>query len=333
MRKENNQASEFAGVRQEYYLTDVANSAMGKRGEVRKNSGLPVDHSGPGLGVGPTTPSTAGRKPEACPPISPSQHNSGQGSGDGVPGGGAAAVPSSLDPVRSNRNRPTQKPWYCGRFTLAGRSSSSLQTEYHRLNCKSWGCRYCGPRRARRYKHAIRATAEQLKLQRFLTLTLDPHRVQGDPVVYLRNTFNKLRTYLRRRFGSAPNYIAVLEFHQNGNPHLHILIDRFIEQAWLSAAWDAVGGGRIVDIRFVDIHRVSRYLSKYLTVDLLLSAPKRVRRVTCSRGIVLLERPAKAHTWRLLRATISYLYSRLFRVVVLQQYDEEGVLASFAVKT
>ena len=41
----------------------------GKRGAVRNtNSGLPVDHSGPGLRVGPTNPATADRKSEACPP-------------------------------------------------------------------------------------------------------------------------------------------------------------------------------------------------------------------------------------------------------------------------
>jgi hypothetical protein len=308
---------------------------MGKRGAVRVNSGQPVDHSGPELGVGPTTPATAGRKPEACPPDSKisSQHKSGQGSGDGVPGGGEAAVPSSLDPIRSNRNKLAGRNSYCGLFTLVGQSLVGQETQYQRLNCKCWNCRYCGPRRARRYKHAIRATAEQLKLQRFVTLTLDPGKVQGDPVVYLRNTFNKLRTYLRRKFGAAPKYIAVLEFHQNGNPHLHILIDRFIEQAWLSAAWNAVGGGRIVDIRFVDLHRASRYLSKYLTVDLFLSAPRGVRRVTCSRGIVLLERSAKTHAWVVLRTTIFYLYSRLFRVMVRLQYDEESILASFAVRS
>ena len=170
-------------------------------------------------------------------------------------------------------------------------------------------------------------------MQRLVTLTLDPQKVEGDPVIYLRITFNKLRTYLRRRFGTAPKYIAVLEFHQNGNPHLHILIDRFIEQAWLSSAWDALGGGRIVDVRFVDLHRVSRYLSKYLTVELLLTAPRGIRRVTCSRGIVLLERPSAGHRWRVLRTTISYLYSHLFPVVVRLHYDENGILTSFAVKT
>jgi hypothetical protein len=45
------------------------------------------------------------------------------------------------------------------------------------------------------------------------------------------------------------------------------------------------------------------------------------------------ERPSKAHTWRVLRTTIFYLYSRLFPLVVRLKYDEDGVLASFAVTT
>jgi hypothetical protein len=259
------------------------------------------------------------------------RHKNGQAVEDKVFGGEAAGV-SSLDPIRSNRNRPTQRKPYCGLFTLAGQSLANNETQYHRLNCKTWGCSYCGPRRAKRYRHGIRAVAEQLKLQRFITLTLDPEKIGGaDPVVHLRLTFNKLRTYLRRKYGSAPKYIAVLEFHENGKPHLHVLIDRFIEQAWLSAAWDAIGGGRIVDIRFVDLHRVSHYLAKYLTVDLLLSAPKGVRRVTCSRGIVLLECGAKTHRWYLLKTTIFYLYARLFLLVVRLHYDEDQILSGFVV--
>lgn len=312
---------------------------MGKRGAVGNNSGEPVDHSGPGLGR-PTTPPTAGRTPEACPQFSlsttsnpfPSQSKSGQGSGDGVPGGGEAAEScTSLDHNRTNRNKPTKRKPYCGCFTLAGRSPDGSQTRYEKLTCKSWGCCYCGPRRARRYKHSIRAIAEEEHLQRLLTLTLDPGKIVGEPVPYLRQSFNKLRTCLRRKFGIAPKYIAVLEFHENGRPHLHVLIDRFIEQVWLSQAWEAVVGGRIVDIRFVDLHRVSRYLAKYLTLDLLLSAPKGVRRVTCSRGIVLLPRTASPLSWSLLRTGIRYLYSRLFRLVIAVRYDDDGNLTSFLV--
>ena len=66
---------------------------------------------------------------------------------------------------------------------------------------------------------------------------------------------------------------------QNGTPHLHILIDRFIEQQWIKTTWQQIGGGMHVDIRRVDVHRVSRYVSKYLTKELLTSAPERSRRV------------------------------------------------------
>jgi hypothetical protein len=301
-------------------------------------TGTTVDHSVPVRGAA-NRPARADRNSaaslcsaEICSgntaPV-PHHAKSGPGSGDGVTGGGVAAVPSSLDPVRSNRNRPTKRKPYCGNLTLAGRSQTGQETQFQRLNCKTWGCSHCGPRRARRYKHSIRRVAEDLKLQRFITLTLDPSRIEGDPVVYLRETFNKLRTYLRRKYGCAPKYIAVLEFHDNGKPHLHVLVDRFIEQAWLSAAWESVGGGRIVDIRFVDLHRVSHYLAKYLTVDLLLPAPKGVRRITCSRGIVLVQKSSNGQSWKLLRTTIAYLSSRLFLLANRLQYDEDGLLSSF----
>jgi|SRR5690242_9349245 len=225
--------------------------------------------------------------------------------------------------------RRERKP-YCGNFSLAGQPQSKQETQYVRLNCKCWACAYCGPKRARLYKHAIRRVAEELHLQRFLTLTLDPQKIEGDPVRYLRSTFGKLRTYLRRKYGVAPKYIAVLEFHKSGVPHLHVLIDRFIEQAWLSRAWEAIGGGGIVDIRFVDLHRVSRYLAKYLTLELLLSGSQGARRVTCARGITLLEKPSPAD-WRLLKTTIFHLYSRLFPLVSRLQYDEENTLVGFVV--
>jgi len=305
---------------------------MGKRGAVRNNSGVPVDHSGPGLGVGPTTPATAGRMPEACPsPVfSSSQHKSGQGSGDGVPGGGEAAGRATfLDPIQTNRNKQLGRGKHCGKYTVRGRTPNSPETHFHRVNCKSWSCSYCGPRRAKRYKHAIRATAEKLQLRRFLTLTLDPKKIEGDPVRYLNALFAKLRVYLRREYRVAPQYIRILEFQKNGNPHFHILIDRYIAREWIQAAWVAVGGGWMVDIRYVDVHRVSRYLSKYLTKELLMSAPLRSRRVTTSRGIKLLEKAPTETTWLLIKVPISRLIEVYAIDVTTSAFDEDGLLESF----
>jgi hypothetical protein len=316
---------------------------MGKRGAVRNNSGLPVDHSGPGLGVGPTTPATAGRKPEACPPHTFSQHKSGRGSGGGARGGAPSAASEASGELRSeatqrgsfldlnqiNRNRANGRGKHCGRFTIRGNQTNSPETCFRRVNCKTWGCSYCGPRRARRYKHVIRAAAEAHQLQRFLTLTLDPSRIESDPVRYLNNCFAMLRVYLKRKYGAAPTYIRILEFQKNGTPHLHILIDRFIPQKWVRAAWVAIGGGSMVDIRYVDVHRVSRYLSKYLTKELLLSAPPRSRRVTTSRGIHLIEKAPQETRWTFLRVPIFTLAERYARDIVAMSFDEGDVLESF----
>lgn len=151
------------------------------------------------------------------------------------------------------------------------------------------------------------------------------------PVRYLNRIWAELRVYLRRHFGVAPQYIRILEFQKNGNPHLHILIEHYVPQAWLKQAWCALGGGWAVDIRRVDIRRVSRYLSKYLTKELLMSAPKRSRRVTTSRGIHLFEKSqVKPERWEFLKTPIWVLVEIFRKQVIEVGFDEEGVLSEFS---
>jgi len=315
------------------------NMRTGKRSAVRNNSGQPVDHSGPRLGVEPTKPNTAGPNLAACPPVSftPSQPKSGPEVQE--PGGflgacvaspmlrSVAKQPSFLDQIKINRNSGRGK--YCGRFTIVGQPPLATATQFHRLNCKCWKCSFCGPRKAKRYRYAIRALAEERQLRRFLTLTLDPAKVTGCPVQYLNQVFAKLRVYLRRQYGHAPQYIRILEFQKNGSPHFHILIDRFIPWKWLRASWIAIGGGTMVDIRHVDVHRVSHYLSKYLTKELLLSAPLRSRRVTTSRGLRLFEKQNERPRWVLLRVPIFILHAIYSLNVIAISLDSDGILESF----
>jgi hypothetical protein len=238
-------------------------------------------------------------------------------------------VVSALDPIQTNRNSELGRGKHCGKFTVRGRTPNSPETRFHRVNCKSWNCSFCGPRRAKRYKHAIRATAEALQLRRFVTLTLDPKKIKGDPVRYLNAVFAKMRVYLQRHHGGSPQYIRVLEFQKNGNPHFHILIDRYIEIAWVRKAWVAAGGGYQVNLRQVDVHRVSHYLSKYLTKDLLMSAPLRSRRVTTSRGIKLLAKTATETIWTLVKVPIWILTGIYRRDVSSCSLDADGVVESF----
>lgn len=337
----------------------------GKRGAVRNNSGLPVDHSGPELRVGPTTPATADRKSEACPPNfdgdgvgvgagvavdlavegAHSQLKSGRESESGALSGASEAsdvlrsaatqLGSSLDVIQINRytNAPNElqkrgRKRYCGSRTFRGRLENGTEKAV-RGDCKTWDCAYCGPRKAWRYKQAISSVAERHQLNRLLTLTLDPRKIEGEPVCYLRGVFNKFRVYLLRKHDSSIKFIAILEFHKSGIPHLHILLDRFIAQRWISAAWSSLGGGSIVDIRYVDVHRVSHYLAKYLTKDLLMSAPARSRRVTTARSIHLLEKKASPTVWVMDRRSIFQLFAVLGRAAQDIQLDCEGFLVSF----
>jgi hypothetical protein len=84
-------------------------------------------------------------------------------------------------------------------------------------------------------------------------------------------------------------------------------------------------------IRYADIHRVSSYISKYLTDELLFSAPAGTRRITCSRSIQLLSKPPKTHSWRLHKTTIFYLYERLLVVSENPEFDSEKWLKGFSV--
>jgi hypothetical protein len=78
----------------------------------------------------------------------------------------------------------------------------------------------------------------------------------------------------------------------------------------LSEAWQSVGGGMIVDIRFVDVHRVAAYLTRYLTgeklADTLSRLTPRARIFGSSRSVSLGER-TKKRGWWMVRSRIEYL--------------------------
>jgi hypothetical protein len=167
----------------------------------------------------------------------------------------------------------------------------------------------------KKVRKRISEVAEEHKLTRMVTLTLDPkripkrHRKHTDR--YIRECWRKMRVLLARKFGGSLPFVGVLEFQKNGNAHLHLLVGRYIARKWLSLAWQSIGGGRYVDIRWVDVHRVAAYLSPYLTGDKVLHTLelllKRARIFTTSRSIVLWAKK-KASGWWLRRLGIETFY-------------------------
>jgi hypothetical protein len=62
-------------------------------------------------------------------------------------------------------------------------------------------------------------------------------------ITYLQTVRRKMRVYLARKFQKPLVFIAVVELQGNGIPHLHLLVGSYLPKAWISAAWQSLGGG------------------------------------------------------------------------------------------
>ncbi len=171
----------------------------------------------------------------------------------------------------------------------------------------------CRNPKLKKVRARIAQIAQEHKLTRLATLTLDPKRVPNRERTdrYIRERWRMMRVSLAREFKGSLSFVGVLEFQKNGMAHLHVLLGRYIRQDWLSDAWESIGGGEVVDIRFVDVHRVSAYLSVYVAGDkvklTLERLPMRARIFTTSRSIVLWGKK-KASGWWLRREGIETFY-------------------------
>jgi len=163
--------------------------------------------------------------------------------------------------------------------------------EIARFKCNSWYCKECAERKRKWLIRRIGEWAEHKKTTRLMTLTLDPKRVRGESYFFIQQVWRKFRVYMYRQFKKV-SFIWVVEAQKNGMAHLHVLVSCYIPQNWISKTWEKLGGGKIVDIRYVDVQRVRAYLAKYLGKDWHNhKIPKGKRRYGSSRDITLLIPP------------------------------------------
>lgn len=163
------------------------------------------------------------------------------------------------------------------------------------FRCNQWVCYCCGYRmRQNLVEEIARVCKERPALRRLMTLTLDPSKAPADQDEqhrYLTERLNALRTALDRKFDGKISYIWVREEGEKSDdlhPHLHILVNQYIDQGWLSSTWSALGGGEVVDIRYIDrVEKAAHYIGKYLTKNALSGLPKGIRRYGSSQDIDL----------------------------------------------
>ena len=233
---------------------------------------------------------------------------------------------SSLDLYKHNRNK------FCGKNTLKGAivENGVKKTRFVRLGCKSWNCEICGPRKASKYRYSINENAQNMKLDRFLTLTLDPRKsTPENSLPHIKQCWAKLRTYIKRKFRYTLSFICIVEFQKNEYAHLHVLLDRFLPQKWISNTWDKLGGGKIVFIEKVEFRKISYYITKYLTKDTAFNnSGIRYRKCTTSKDIKL-NYKKKSGEWILMTVPIEYLREHYIKKDSKEKRDKTGMLHWF----
>jgi len=156
--------------------------------------------------------------------------------------------------------------------------------------CDSWDCYCCAHRmRMNLIEDLERLVEERPQLRRFLTLTLDPSAAPAKTEAqhrYLTERFNALRTEINDRYDDL-SYIWVREEGESDNPHLHLIVDRYLPQNQLSMLSERVGLGEVVNIKRISARNMAKYLTKYLTKGSMANLPKNARRYGSSADIDL----------------------------------------------
>jgi len=133
-----------------------------------------------------------------------------------------------------------------------------------------------------------RIVEDRPELSRLLTLTVDPSRFPDPELAHreIGEAWNRLKAALRDEYGRF-SYIWVREEQENGYPHLHTLVSRFLPQSEVARLWAGTGMGEIVDIRQVEARKAGNYVAKYLAKDAMVNMPSGVHRYGSSGDLDL----------------------------------------------
>jgi hypothetical protein len=210
---------------------------------------------------------------------------------DANAGAGRPDGQSRLDDFEEFRpDRPEDRQRYDCREVYRNMELEAEDGETSGFRCDSWDCYCCAHRMRMNLIESLERLVEtRPEMRRFLTLTLDPDRApasQSEQHRYLTDRFNALRTELTDRYDGL-SYVWVREEGESDNPHLHLLVDRYIPQGDLSEMASRVGLGEVVDIRRVEARNAAKYLTKYLAKGSMADLPKGIRRYGSSADVDL----------------------------------------------
>lgn len=201
---------------------------------------------------------------------------------------------------------------------------------YSRIwRCKSWDCPTCARKKARKYSNR---TFEMFRGEKVILLTVTMDRSQDIETAWASITanWNRFRTAFVKRFGKL-KFVRVVEPQpKSGYPHFHILINRYIPQAWLTKELASAGFGKIKDIKRVTGEQAFYYVTKYLrkpwpdTVGAAIAKRIHIRRYNTSRGVS--EGPRTLKRYRLVGFTDGPDSANALRSRITEALHTEGVV-------
>jgi len=141
-------------------------------------------------------------------------------------------------------------------------------TRFYRLRCNSWRCPDCAPSKARQVMYLLKGVIILNEMRYFLTLTLDPAVIPTEYKArthkYITKIFNTFLTDIRR-IQKELKYVWVVEFQQNGNAHLHIVLDTRLDIRKVREIWTRIGGGVQSYVDYIhNLSSTANYISKYI---------------------------------------------------------------------
>lgn len=151
-----------------------------------------------------------------------------------------------------------------GYVSILRRTDDGYNYKAVRLSCKSYLCPRC---RSKAYLNLRRRLNEAIigVDYSFWTFTVpfgNYHSPEGiQSLCKLWDTFLKA---LKRQYPSI-KYIRILELQKSGNPHFHILFNRYLNFNFVREQWTRITTGTQVNFKKIDSHNIIKYLSKYLS--------------------------------------------------------------------
>lgn len=175
------------------------------------------------------------------------------------------------------------------------RGKRGKQLKACRVRCKSWLCRTCAPHelkilRGRLFQFNAQVVANQRRLRFFTLTTRDRGQDRCQALRDINKSWDILLKRVKREYGKV-RYFKIIQFHENGLPHIHGTIDKYIHKDWLSDNWFEIHGAYKTDIRYRDPHEIIGYTIRYVTRDVERDHPNNflfhetnTRRFSFSRG-------------------------------------------------